>query len=394
MRIGFDATWYNESGVGTYIAGLLKALAQHGEDIELIVFEDRARPVRDIEHLDVARVPMRSSKFSLGEQLEFREHCKQRHVDVFHTPYQYGVPLFLPCPLVTTVHDLIPLLFRTRDWHKQIMAMPLVRLGCRVAAFRARHIIADSTNTARDVERILGAPASRVTPVHLAAASDVFHSTASPNEREALAAKYGLSFPYAVVGSAGCNWRTKNLDAALESLALARRRSESDFQVAIYGPRTAIEKVRNKTLLSELDIRYLGYVPVEDMGALFRHAHLFIMTSLYEGFGLPILEAMSCGCPVITSNGGSLAEVAANGAQVFCPWDTAGMSHAVALLLGDTAERERWRTRAHARASHFSWEKAAEQTLAVYRRVYDSVSVEKHEGAHEAVGAVRGGHSA
>ena len=97
------------------------------------------------------------------------------------------------------------------------------------------------------------------------------------------------------------------------------------------------------------------------------------MTSLYEGFGLPVLEAMACGCPVVTSNGGSLAEVAAKGAQAFDPMDADAMAEAVAALLSQPSVRERWRERALERASKFSWHKAAEQTLAVYKKVHESV---------------------
>ena len=205
MRIGFDATWYNGSGVGTYIAGLLQALSEYCEELDIVVFENPAAPLRGIEVSRFTRVWMRSSKFTPAEQFEFRAHCRQLQIDVFHSPYQYGAPLFLTCPLVITVHDLIPFLFRTRDWHKQLAAIPIVKLGCRVAALRARHIITDSINTARDVEKILGVPATRMTPVHLAASSDEFHSHGSQRETERLEQTYRLCPPYVVVGSAGCN---------------------------------------------------------------------------------------------------------------------------------------------------------------------------------------------
>ena len=125
--------------------------------------------------------------------------------------------------------------------------------------------------------------------------------------------------------------------------------------------------------MAGVKIRSVGYVPVEDLGALFRNASLFITASLYEGFGLPVLEAMSCGCPVVSSNGGSLAEVCAGGAQLFDPFDAQGMATAVAALLRDQDENERWRTRAIRRASEFSWRKTAEQTLAVYKQVCRSL---------------------
>jgi glycosyltransferase involved in cell wall biosynthesis len=102
---------------------------------------------------------------------------------------------------------------------------------------------------------------------------------------------------------------------------------------------------------------------------LFRHARAFIMPSLYEGFGLPVLEAMSCGCPVITSTGGSLPEVAGEGAQIFAPNDVSGMGTAVAKLLTSEQNLEQWRAAALARAAQFSWDRTARETINVYRKV-------------------------
>src|SRR5208282_4056768 len=109
-----------------------------------------------------------------------------------------------------------------------------------------------------------------------------------------------------------------------------------------------------------------------DLGVLFRNAQLFIMPSLYEGFGLPVLEAMACGCPVVTSNAGSLAEVAGSGAQTFAPSDVEGMAEAVARLLTCPHEARKWKGLATRRAAAFSWKRAAEDTAAVYRRVYQN----------------------
>ena len=370
MRVGFDARWYNRSGVGTYVAELLRALGEIPEKIELVVCEDPEDPVPALSGSCISRLPIGSSKFSLAEQVELRAHCKSAQIDLFHSPYQYGVPLLLPCPLVITVHDLIPFLFRTRSWYKQLLAVPLVKMGYRAAALRAHHIIADSANTARDVERILKVPSSRITPIHLAA-SDAFRPNRDSGETQELFSKCGLRSPYVIVASTR-NWRAKNLETSLRALALARRSSGIDFQTVVYGPGNGIDALSKRNLTFELNIQRVGYLPVGDLAALFRSAQLFITTSLYEGFGLPILEAMSCGCPVVTSNGGSLAEVAGDGAQVFDPMDARGMAEAVGRLLSDADEARRWRSRGLARASEFSWRKAAEQTMAVYRKVCHS----------------------
>ena len=158
--------------------------------------------------------------------------------------------------------------------------------------------------------------------------------------------------------------------------------------------RFLIENLKNPAVLSQVDVRYLGYMPVEDIGALLRNAELFLMTSLYEGFGLPILEAMSCACPVITSSGGSLAEVAGDGALIFDPKDSRGMSQAIALLLTNREKRERWRKRALARAAEFSWRKAAEQTIAAYRQVLDPLAAKSRAVTCQSAGMPEGRRSA
>jgi glycosyltransferase involved in cell wall biosynthesis len=372
MRVGFDARWYNESGVGTYVKELLTAFSEFRDEVEITAYEDPKNPLPASVAASIRRVQMSSPRFAVGEQFELRARCKSDQISVFHSPYQYGAPLLLPCPLVVTVHDLIPFLFRTRSWPKQLAVIPFVKLGYRAAALRAHHIIADSANTARDVEQILKVSADRITPIHLAASEAPFHPRRNAEEAADLLAKCGVKSPYVVVGSAG-NWRTKNLEASLRALAFGREISGVDFQTVVYGPEKGLNVLVKRSPALGSNLRRVGYLPVNDLGALFRNAMLFITASQYEGFGLPIVEAMSCGCPVVTSNGGSLGEVAGDGAQVFDPMDARGMAEAVAALLREPDEREPWRRRGLARASIFSWRNTAEQTLTVYRKVYESV---------------------
>jgi glycosyltransferase involved in cell wall biosynthesis len=369
MRVGFDARWYNQSGVGTYVSELLKAFAELPEEFELVVYENPENPVPVLNGSHISRVPIRSPKYSLAGQFELKEHCKSEQIDLFHSPF-YPAPLLLSCPLVVTIHDLIPFLFPISDWPKQL----LVKMGYRAAAFRAHHIIVDSANTARDVEGILKVSPRRITPIHIAASQIAFHSSRDPSETVNLSAKYGIRAPYVVVASAS-NWRTKNLEAAFCALMFGRRSSAIDFQTVVYGPEAGIEALSKRNRTFELDIRRVGYLPASDLGALFRNAQLFIMTSLYEGFGLPILEAMSCGCPVVTSNAGSLAEVAGCGAQTFAPSDVEGMGQAVARMLSFPQERNIWSALATTRGSDFSWKRTACDTVAVYRKVYGDFGV-------------------
>lgn len=361
MRVGFDARWHNDSGVGVYVAQLLRALAATPGDIELVVYEDPKTPVDALDCSPVTRIAISAAKYSIAEQLEFRRRIRQDRLDLFHSPF-YIVPLAMACPVVVTFHDLIPFLFRIYSWPKQEM----VKMGYRVAARRAQHVIAVSDNTASDVRKILSVPEEHLTVVHNAAA-ECFRPTQGQGDLDILRGKFAVRPPYVVAASAR-NWRTKNLEGALRALEKTRAQTGIDFQSVVYGPQEGIHALNGRDRWQGLNLRLLGYVDATDLAMLFRHAHAFIMPALYEGFGLPILEAMACGCPVVTSNGGSLAEIAGSGAQVFSPTDIEGMAEAVAGLLRSPQERQRWRVSALSRAADFSWEQVARQTISVYHR--------------------------
>jgi glycosyltransferase involved in cell wall biosynthesis len=366
MRVGFDARWYNDSGVGSYVAGLPPALARAG--CELVVYVDAENLVPGFDGLAVEIVPIRSGRYLPFASLEFRRRARQDKLDLFHSPF-YIAPR-PGCPVVITVHDLIPFLFPIYPWLKQRMVQAVYRLAAR----RAAHIIADSTHTANDVQRILGVKAERITPVHLAASQKFFHADAAQGEQERLRQKFGLlqtnvPQPYIVVASAR-NWRTKNLEGALKALVTARSESGMEFQTVVYGPPEGLEAIGDRELLQKLNVCHAGYVEAEELASLFRHAHAFVMPSLYEGFGLPLVEAMACGCPVITTNRGSLPEVAGNGAQCFGPADIGGMAAALGELLRDPQGLARRKADALKRAADFSWEKTAQATMTVYHQVH------------------------
>jgi alpha-1,3-rhamnosyl/mannosyltransferase len=291
-------------------------------------------------------------------------------LDLFHSPF-FALPLMVSCPVVSTFHDLIPFLFKIYPWPKH----SLVQAGYRVAAARAAHIIAVSSRTGEDIQKILEVPPEKITAVHEAVSTQDFHCNRDHSEVAYLKERYGIRLPF-VVASSARNWRTKNLVTALRALSLAGEEIEHSFQTVVYGHREGISALDRSQACNELNLVSTGYVPIKDLAILFRHAQLFIFPSLYEGFGLPILEAMSCGCPVITSNAGSLAEVAGEGAQTFEPYDVRGMADAIKTSFHNPDESKRWRGRALTRAADFSWTKAAESTISVYRRACKQLPVQ------------------
>ncbi|HET7872413.1 MAG TPA: glycosyltransferase family 1 protein [Terriglobales bacterium] len=372
LRVGFDARWHNDSGVGRYVTELVRAMARTAHPtapkavdaraprVELVVYEDPKAPAPGLEQSDVERIAVSSGRYSAAGQIELAWRIRRDRLDVFHSPF-YALPMVTGCRVVVTIHDLIPFLFPIYGPVK----LAMVRSGYRLAARKAAQVIAVSRHTAADVEKILKTLPGKVSVVYNAAAA-VFQPRAQERDLAALQEKYGVRPPYVLAASAR-NWRTKNLDGALRALVAAQ--NSAQFQTVIYGPEEGL-RAAGEAACRQLDLKLIGQVESHDLAALFRQARAFIFPSWYEGFGLPVVEAMACGCPVVTSNGGSLAEVAGAGAQVFDPSDEKGMAGAIVALVNDGGCATRWRQAALRRAADFSWEKAARETIAVYHRAY------------------------
>lgn len=365
-RVGFDGRWYNDSGVGSYVVGLLGALAVAPRKFKLIVYEDPQNRIPGLDGLPVTRIAVRSQKYSLFAQWEFRSRARQDGLDLFHSPF-YDVPLTVGCPVIATIHDLIPFLFRIYSWPKQQM----VRAGYRIAARSAQHFLSVSASTARSVEELLNVEPAQISVVHNGVANDSFHPIAAPGESDLLKRRYGLQPPFVLAASAR-NWRTKNLEGAFRVLGAARRLTGTRFQTVVFGPPEGVLAGCGRDELRELNPVCTGYLPLPALAAAFRQSAAFVMPSLYEGFGLPVLEAMACGCPVITSNRGALPEIVAGGAQIFDPADCDAMGRALAGLLINSSLREYWRERALRRAADFSWKEAARKTIAAYNYAWET----------------------
>jgi len=382
IRVGFDARWYNDSGVGSYVAGLLSAMVQMSNEVELLVYEDPTNPLPLPVNSQAQRIAIKAKRYSPAGQIELAQVCRQHRLDVFHSPF-YVVPLLARCRVVVTIHDLIPFLFPIYSSIKRFM----VRGGYRMAVRKADHIIADSNHTARDIERILGIESNRISVVHLAA-QECYKPEGESHELNLLMEKYGVRPPYVLLPSAR-NWQTKNLKTALEVLRAAKEQSGARFQTVVFGPPEGVEAVGNEESRRCVNLHYAGYVPTSELARLYRNANLLLLPSLYEGFGLPLVEAMSCGCAVVCSDGGALAEIAGNGAQVFNPADISGMANAIADLMCDEGKVRRWREAALRRSLEFSWRKAARETISVYDRTHKSgFLAERHSVAGEKDGLI------
>jgi glycosyltransferase involved in cell wall biosynthesis len=264
-------------------------------------------------------------------------------------------------PTVLTVHDLIFRLFpehhkRLNYWYLNA-AMPLY-------CSRASAIIAVSEATKRDLMMLYGLDPDKITVVHEAAAS---HFARIPPARvEEVRARYHLPDRYLL--HVGTIEPRKNLNRLLEAVHRLREAGE-DIHMVVVGSKGWLFEGFFQAL-EELDlgdaVTLPGYVPDADLPAIYSGARLVAVPSLYEGFGLPVLEAMACGVSVVCSHASSLPEVGGDAARYFDPTDIAAMADAIMAVWRDETLREDMRRRGLARAAQFSWERTADDTLAVY----------------------------
>jgi glycosyltransferase involved in cell wall biosynthesis len=286
-------------------------------------------------------------------------------VDVFHGT-NYCVPVFAPCPTVVTIHDLS--LFTQAATHED----DNVRRGRRrlpIMARRATMIIAPSEWTRREIIEHFGVGPEKVRVVAEAAREKMRPTPIE--EARAVLDRHGVRRPYLLY--TGTIEPRKNLLTLLRAYDELLRASEHRPQLVLCGGRgwlcdEVFELVAHLKL--EEQVRFTGYVADEDLPALYSSAEVFVYPSLYEGFGLPPLEAMACGTPVITSDAASLPEVVGDAGLTVGPREVPALARSLARLLGDDAMREHFRRAGLERAAGFSWARAADETQAVYDEVF------------------------
>ena len=364
--IGFDATPLQiaqHSGVGHYTAQLLAALIDRSDARQYALLANRTlngrAPLGTLGQVG-RRFPNRSAWL----QLALPRDLAALRADVCHFPNSIA-PLHAPCPIVITLHDMS--LFLHAGLHP-VKSQLFVRSIIPAVARRAAAIITVSHHAKQDIVAGLHVPPEKVHVIYEAAASQ-YRVITNAAELERVRSRYELKRPFVLY--VGTIEPRKNLTRLVTAFAQARRRCP-DLELVLVGQlgwkyAALLKAIEDLNLGSAL--RRLGYVPNEDLPALYNLARLLAFPSLYEGFGLPVIEAMACGTPVLTSNGSSLAEIATGAAWLIDPHNVDAMADGLARLAIDDDLHGHLRAEGLARAAQFSWQRAAEETV----RVYDTV---------------------
>jgi len=369
LRIAIDAHSVG-TGLGgneSYATNLIESLAEidsHNQYTLYVTKKAAVERYRDrwpnfvvrqtLPHSPLVRIPL-----TLSAEL------RRRPVDLLHV--QYTAPPFSPCPIVSTIHDLafehLPETFNRRSWMQ-------LRLTVRATAKRAAQIITVSDYSKRDIVETYGISPERITVTH-EAASSIFQLIDSEKELQRVRQTYGIEGDYILsVGSIQPRKNLKRLIAAYSSLRQARPGGKLP-QLVIVG-KCAWLYEETLRAIRELEISksviLTGYVPEGDLPALYSGAICFVYLSYFEGFGLPPLEAMKCGTPVLVGNRTSLPEVVGDAGVLVDPFEVKEIAGAMETLIGDPDFRSKLSAKGLERARLFDWRETARQTLAVYER--------------------------
>ncbi len=366
MRIGIDARliFYQTAGIGQYILRLTEALAEIDHQDEFVLFQSRKDRSRLVTAANFQRRILWTPSHHRFETTWMSAELLPHHLDVLHSP-DFIPPSHTRYPSVITVHDLAFLLYpgfltpQSARYYGQVDG----------AARRAHHIIAVSQSTKRDVMRLLGVPDEKVTVIY-EAPQPIFRQLDHMEARQHVAAQYSIAGDFVLFVST--IEPRKNLPTLLKAFRRMLDVYHPQVTLAVAGQQGWLTEQVNQTV-TELQlgecVRFLGAVPKEELLYLYNAARIYVLPSFYEGFGLPPLEAMACGTPVVVSNSSSLPEVVGDAAQLVDPNDVEAWSVALWRVLSDEGLRAEMCEKGLRRASSFSWQRAARETLGVYRRV-------------------------
>ncbi len=368
MRIAIDAsTISTQGGPRTYVLGLIDALLRMDNVHNYVVFYND--PIH-IGRFPAAKEIVLPGKKALARL--WREHvllplaCKRERVDILHCP-KSAIPYFSPCPVVVTLHDLIPLKHPETE---KFAARMYWRLQIPIAARRSDFIITDSEHARREILEDFGCSPEKIKAIMLGfdASMAMVRGTA---DGDTILRKYGLPPSYLLY--VGTIQPRKNLDTLIRAFFKLRCSGSFDDKLVVVGRKGWLYEqlfVTIKELGLESEIIFTGFVPDEELPFIYDRAKVFLYLSLFEGFGLPPLEAMACGVPVITSNTTSLPEVVGDAGITVSPTDVNAVVTALTRVLSDDLLAKKMQESGRNRARLFSWETSAQETFSIYQYVH------------------------
>jgi glycosyltransferase involved in cell wall biosynthesis len=371
LRIVVDVRRVRDFGIGAYIRSLIQALAalDQSNQYTLVALPEDAKTLTGLPpNFRIALYRKGDSHYI--NHVAFPFLLRRLGPGLVHIPLN-RVPLFMMTPYVVTIHDMSSLLFDTGAGLRRDMRRYVFRRGL----LRARQVMAVSEATRRDVLDSLGIPEERVRLVYNAPNPE-FSRPASAGEsleRARILERYQINYPFLLY--AGNIRPQKNIPRLVEAFAVAREQLTNhplyrDLHLIIIGDEISrYPSVRRAVIQTRMErvVRFLGFVPFDALRVFFKSAALFVFPSLYEGFGLPPLEAMASGTPVVTSNVSSLPEVVGDAAMLVNPENVFDIARGITEVLLDDDLRRELIAKGKVQAARYNWERTAREVLEVYR---------------------------
>lgn len=380
MRVAIDIRRITEFGVGTYTRNAIRTLARldHETEYILIGIPDNIGPrgkIGDIGPLppNFITVPAQPNEFSLAGYLELHRILKHHACDLLHVPHLFWKPQGIPCPYVVTVHDLLDHMYRINS-HSSVKRNLHFQFTKRVLQHAAR-IFAVSNFSKRDTERLFSIAPEKIEVIYNAIDDNFSQGHTSDAERQFIAERYQVNYPFLLY--AGRISPHKNVVRIIEAFSalkgeLNKEGRYDDLKLIIIGDEVSKHPDLRRASIKggvQNDVRFLGFVPIDVLRIFYDEAKIFVFPSLYEGFGLPPLEAMAHATPVVTSNTSSIPEVVGNAAIMVNPENVFEIMRALHRVLLDQPLRDKLKARGLEQAAKFSWDASVRRMLQVYREV-------------------------
>jgi glycosyltransferase involved in cell wall biosynthesis len=367
MRVAIDARKLHDFGIGTYIRNVLRHLGRLDSQTEYVLLCHEAdMGVAPSIGPNFRTVLEPSQNYSIREQFRIPLAVRRERPDVFHAPH-YVLPPLVPTRSVVTIHDCIHLMFP--QYLPNRASYAYARASMWAAARRADAILTVSEASKRDILHFFNVRPEKVVVVHNAI-DERFWVPPSDEDVARVRERYQLN--QAFVLYAGNIKPHKNLVRLIEAFDQVRRGPLEHLQLLIIGDQISklpALRLAVHRLKLHRHVRFLGYLPDETLAVLYRLAAVFVFPSLYEGFGLPPLEAMASGTPVVTSNTSSLPEVAGDAAVLVDPYDVGSIVDGIERVLTDQTLADELRRKGPLRAREFSWERSVRKTKELYEAV-------------------------
>jgi glycosyltransferase involved in cell wall biosynthesis len=367
VRIAIDARKLHDYGIGTYVRNLVHTLArQGGTDTYVLLCSQRDVPFVRALGPQFEPLPEPAANYSVREQFSVPAALRRARVDLFHAPH-YVVPPLTRCPYVVTIHDCIHLRFP--QYLPNRAAHVYARTMMWTSARRARRVLTVSEASKDDILHYLHVPADRVEVVPNGL-DERFATAPTAEDLARVRERFQLTEPFILY--AGNIKPHKNVDRLIEAYSILRRQGITGTKLLIIGDELskypALRRLVHRFQLHK-HVRFFGFVPDRTLAALYRLASVFVFPSLYEGFGLPPLEAMAAGAPVVTSNVSSLPGVVGDAALLIDPLDAGAIASAMARVLSEPALRADLICRGLERAKLFSWDRTVTRIRAIYAQL-------------------------